>query len=60
LYLKPIIQNDKTGLLHTPQQKRPELFSQKALQLWSFALTLTVLMKRIKQEQHIEIQEKSQ
>ena len=40
--------------------KRPELFSQKALQLWSFALTLTVLMKRIKQEQHIEIQEKSQ
>ena len=57
---KPIIQNDKTGLLHTPQQKRPELFSQKALQLWSFALTLTVLMKRIKQEQHIEIQEKSQ
>ena len=29
-YLKPIIQNDKTGLLHTPQQKRPELFSQKA------------------------------
>ena len=32
----------------------------QALQLWSFALTLTVLMKRIKQEQHIEIQEKSQ
>ena len=28
--LKPIIQNDNTGLLHTPQQKRPELFSQKA------------------------------
>ena len=60
MYLKPVIQNDKTGLLHTHQQKRPELFSQKALQLWSFALTLTVLMKRIKQEQHIEIQEKSQ
>ena len=32
----------------------------QTLQLWSFALTLTVLMKRIKQEQHIEIQEKSQ
>ena len=46
--------------MHTPQQKRPELFSQKALQLWSFALTLTVLMKRIKQKQHIKIQEKSQ
>lgn len=29
-HLKPIIQNDNTGLLHTPQQKRPELFSQKA------------------------------
>ena len=26
--LKPIIQNDNTGLLHTPQQKRPELFSR--------------------------------
>ena len=28
LDLKPIIQNDNTGLLHTPQQKRPELFSR--------------------------------
>ena len=31
-------------LLHTPQQKRPELFSQKALQLWSFALPLRRLL----------------
>ena len=46
--------------MHKPQQKRPELFSQKALQLWSFVLTLTVVMKRIKQKQHIKIQEKSQ
>ena len=30
------------GAVAQAPTKRPELFSQKALQLWSFALTLTV------------------
>ena len=32
------------GAVAQAPTKRPELLSQKALQLWSFALTLTVLM----------------